>query len=129
MKNEIDENKDEHQKEFSLDFSKGIPNFLVKTIVVTVALTFAMGYLIESIPTIKIPETEKNKLIFLSFIQNPYVLWRLSLVEEEKGNFKKASVLIEAAIGLMEMNGASDKALKKYQDRLEKLKESLKNHE
>lgn len=38
-----------------------------------------------------------------------------------KGNVKNASSLIEAAIGLLEMNGASDKSLKKYQERLEKL--------
>ena len=68
-----------------------------------------------------IPETERNKLILLSFFQNPYVLWKLSVIEEENGNVKAATSYMEAAIGLMEMNGASDRALEKYQERLEKI--------
>jgi hypothetical protein len=69
----------------------------------------------------KIPETQRNKLILLSLVQNPDVLWKLSIMEEEKGNNKNAVTYIEAAIGLMEMYGASDQSLRKYQERLEKI--------
>ena len=43
------------------------------------------------------------------------------MIEEENGNVKAATSYMEAAIGLMEMNGASDRALEKYQERLEKI--------
>ncbi len=111
-------NKDDRNDD-DLDFSKGIPNFILKTVIITIGVIFAISVLTPELP--KIPETEKNKLILLSFVQNPNILWRLSSLEEEKGNIKNASSYLEAAIGLLEMNGASDKSLKKYQERLEKL--------
>jgi hypothetical protein len=49
------------------------------------------------------------------------VLWRLSLIEEEKGDVKNAITFMEAAISLMEMNGAADGSIKKYHDRLSML--------
>ena len=114
-------NKDDRNDNV-LDFSKGIPNFILKTVIVTIGVIFAISVLTPELPELpKIPETEKNKLILLSFVQNPNILWRLSVLEEEKGNIKNASSYLEAAIGLLEMNGASDKSLKKYQERLEKL--------
>lgn len=113
------EQKDDDKSEVSLDFSKGIPNFILKTAIVTIAITLSISYLLPEMP--RIPETERNKLILLSLVQNPNILWKLSIMEEEKGNNKKAVTYIEAAIGLMEMNGASDQSLRKYQERLEKI--------
>ena len=113
------EQKDCDKSEDSLDFSKGIPNFILKTAIVTIAITLTMSYLLPEMP--KIPETERNKLILLSLVQNPDILWKLSVMEEEKGNNKNAVTYIEAAIGLMEMNGASDQSLRKYQERLKKI--------
>ena len=103
----------------SLNYLIGIKNFILKTLIVTIAIIITISSLVPEIP--KIPETERNKLILLSFVQNPYVLWRLSEIEEEKGNIKNASTYIMAAIGLMEMNGASDKSLNKYYERLVKI--------
>ena len=118
----FNEQKDDDKSEDSIDFSKGIPNFILKTAIVTIAITLSISYLLPEMPKMpKIPETQRNKLILLSFVQNPYVLWKLSIMEEEKGNYKKAVTYIEAAIGLMEMNGASDQSLRKYQERLEKI--------
>ena len=115
----LNEQKNDHSSEESLDFSKGIPNFILKTVTVTIAITLSISYLLPEMP--KIPETQRNKLILLSFVQNPDVLWKLSIMEEEKGNNKNAVTFMEAAIGLMEMNGASDQSIRKYQERLEKI--------
>ena len=103
----------------TLDLSKGLPNFIIKTFVIVFSITFALSALVPEFP--KIPETERNKLMLLSFIQNPYVLWRLSVIEEEKGDVKNAITFMEAAISLMEMNGAADGSIKKYHDRLSML--------
>ena len=118
----FNEQKDDDKSEDSIDFSKGIPNFILKTVIVTIAVTLSINYLLQEIPEMpRIPETERNKLILLSLVQNPNILWKLSIMEEEKGNNKNAVTYIEAAIGLMEMNGASDQSLRKYQERLEKI--------
>ena len=119
MENETEVIKADIKNPIQIDFSKGISNFFLKTLIVTVSITILISFVIEAIP--KIPETQRNKLIFVSFIQNPYILWELASIEEKKGNIDKATILIQAAIGIMEMHGASDKALKKYQDRLEQL--------
>ncbi len=103
----------------SIDLSKGLPSFIVKTFIIVFSVTFAFSALVPEFP--KIPETERNKLLLLSFIQSPYVLWRLSLIEEDKGDVKNAITFMEAAISLMEMNGASDGSIKKYHDRLSML--------
>jgi hypothetical protein len=116
MSNEIKQTDESHG---SLNSSNGITNFIIKTVIISISIIITINYVIPEIP--KVPETERNKLILLSFVQNPYVLWRLSEIEQEKGNIKKATSYLEAAIGLMEMNGASDQSLKKYRDRLEKI--------
>jgi hypothetical protein len=112
-------NEHESPKEESINFSKDIPNFILKTVVIVFAFVFALNAVIPDIP--KIPETQRNKLILLSFIQSPYVLWKLSDFEKDKGNLKDAAILMEAAISLMEMHGASEKSLKKYQEKLSEL--------
>jgi len=120
-------NKDQIPNTLSKNSDNDIVNFLIKIIIVVSLVTASIEYLLPSKSDLdkllpKIPETERNKLIMMSFIQNPYVLSSLATMEEEKGNFKKAADFLEAAIGLMEMHGASEKSLKKYQDRLDKLK-------
>ena len=110
----------------SIDLPFGIQNFLAKTVIVSIAVVVSLSFLIPDLPNIpdlpKIPETEQNKLLLLSFVQNPYVLWRLSEIEESKGKNENASKYMEAAIGLMEMHGATEKYLEKYRDRLIRLK-------
>ena len=120
-------NKDQIPNTLSKNSDNDIVNFLIKIIIVVSLVTASIEYLLPSKSDLdkllpKIPETERNKLIMMSFIQNPYVLSSLATMEEEKGNFKKAADFLEAAIGLMEMHGASEKSLKKYQGRLDKLK-------
>lgn len=117
------ENKDEANTEFTIQVPTGIVSFLIKTIIICVTVAISIGILVSSIP--KIPETEQNKLIWIGFIQNPNVLWKLSILEEQKGNFKKAINYMELAIGLMEMNGASEKYLNKYEQRLKLLESKI----
>lgn len=111
-------NKDD-KSDFTLNLPFWIKNFLIKSFIVSFSIIIIINYMVPDLP--KIPETERNKLILLSFIQNPYVLLRLSEIEEDAGNIKNASYYMEAAIGLMEMNGAPDSHLKKYRDRLGKI--------
>ena len=115
MKNEINRTEDR-----VTDSVRGVQTFFVKTIIASVAIVTSFSFLIPEIP--RIPETEQNKLILLSFIQNPYVLWRLSEIEEAKGKNENASKYLEAAIGLMEMHGASEKTTEKYRVRLSKIR-------
>lgn len=103
-----------------IDFSAGLPNFIIKTGIVSVAIVLSLSALLPDIP--KIPETDRNKLILLSFIQNPNVLWKLSAIEAARGKKDNAVTYLEAAIGLLEMHGASEKTIKKYQDQIETLK-------
>ena len=91
--------------------------FIMKTLIIFTIFFVSLGAFIP-----KFHETERNKLILLSFIQNPYVLWRLSLIEENAGNKVKAEMYLEAAIGLLEMNGASEKTLSNYHSKLNTLK-------
>jgi hypothetical protein len=94
--------------------------FILKTAVV---FFFIAATIMTVVP--KYRETERNKLILISFIQNPYVLSELSYIEERGGNNAKAVVYLEAAIGLLEMNGATEKALLKYKNKLDTLKNSI----
>jgi hypothetical protein len=50
------------------------------------------------------------------------VLWKLSALEATRGKKDNAVTYLEAAIGLLEMHGASEKTIKKYQDQIETLK-------
>lgn len=117
------ENNKSEKDGIIIDFSKGIAGFLFKIIIFFVLCYLTILSLVSLIPDIpKIPETEKNKLILLSFIQNPYVLIRLAQLEEDKGNLNKAVTYTEAAIGLLEMHGASEKVLDKYNQKIINLK-------
>lgn len=112
------ENTNAENKEFmKIKITESLVPFIFKTLVVFVFIAITI---VATVP--RYHETERNKLILISFIQNPYVLWELSLIEERKGSNAKAVVYLEAAIGLLEMNGASEKALLKYQNKLNALK-------
>ena len=109
----------ENKKLLKANLTESLVPFIFKTLVVF----FFIGVTIVAIFP-KYRETERNKLILISFIQNPYVLSELSSIEERGGNNAKAVVYLEAAMGLLEMNGATEKALLKYKNKLETLKNS-----
>ena len=97
----MEENK--LMKEVNLNLV-GLINFTIKIVITSIIFIISVSIIIPELP--KIRENERNKLILLGFIQNPYVLSSLAEYEEKKGNNVKAEKLIEAAIGLLEMNGA-----------------------
>lgn len=99
-----------------IDLSKGFPNFLIKLASISVAVVLVVGFLAPNFP-----ETQRNKLVLLGLVQNPYVLLELSQLEEHRGRLDKAVLYTSAAIGLLEMHGASDKVIARYQLRVKHL--------
>lgn len=91
--------------------------FLLKTVIVVVAILI----LTPDFSRLKALETEKNKLIAISFVQNPRVLWLLSEKEEQEQKVGVAIRYMEAAIGLLEMHGANQVVVRMYQERLDSL--------
>lgn len=94
-----------------------ILKFTIKCIILSITIIVTVNYLLP-----KIPETGKNKMLAASFIQNPYILWKLSEINEIRGNTGAAIFYMESAIGLIEMNCGSEKIIFKYQQRLNNLK-------
>ena len=70
----------------------------------------------------KIFSEEKTKILMLSFIQNPEVLYKLSEIAERNGSTSGAIRDVELAIGLLEMHGADRRIVERYSDRAIKLK-------
>lgn len=68
---------------------------------------------------------ERTQLHLLSFIQNPAVLYKTSVMDEEAGKLKEAIRDMELAIGLLEMHGASSSVIARYNERLLKLQNKL----
>lgn len=65
---------------------------------------------------------ERTKLYVLSFVQNPAALYKTSEIAEHDGRLDSAMRDMELAIGLLEMHNADKQVIKRYNDRLEKLK-------
>jgi hypothetical protein len=123
MENDVEPSSAIKDNSGKIDFTTGITGFITKTAIIAAAVVFSLGYIIPDFSKLpRIKNNERNNLILLSFIQNPHVLWKLSLLEEEKGKRESAIKYMEAAIGLLEMHGASDATIKKYQDRIGALK-------
>lgn len=92
--------------------TKTIAYFALKAIVITVC----MGFLIPSLtPDIKWAKTIQGKIILASFIQNPTALWKLAEQQEAERKYRDATILMDLAIGLLEMSCASPQTLAKYQ--------------
>jgi len=69
---------------------------------------------------------ERTKLYVLSFVQNPAALYKTSEIKEREGKIDSAIRDVELAIGLLEMHSADKQVIKRYYDRLEKLKAAEK---
>jgi len=68
---------------------------------------------------------ERTKLYILSFVQNPMALYKTSEIAERENKFDSAVRDMELAIGLLEMHNADKQVIRRYSDRLEKLKLAL----
>jgi len=67
-------------------------------------------------------ENDKNRLRLAGFLsRNPYVHYRMSVLEENAGQLDRAIEEIELALGLFELSPHGNPAREKYQRRLNEL--------
>ena len=124
MKTEID---DFDKSSDNLFLKTDIGKFFVKSLIVVAMIFGGMYFLIPDAKVFKGLETDQNKYIALTLIQNPRILWKMSETDESKGNLPNAIRDMEVAIGLLEMHGARLEVLQTYQNRLQAL-ENKKNN-
>jgi len=124
MKTEID---DFDKSSDNLFLKTDIGKFFVKSLIVVAMIFGGMYFLIPDARVFKGLETDQNKYIALTLIQNPRILWKMSETDESKGNLPNAIRDMEVAIGLLEMHGARLEVLQTYQNRLQAL-ENKKNN-
>ena len=120
MEETSNKNQESKSDEITIDLASGLTNFIIKTFIISISIVLSLTYLFSQIP--KFEEKEKNKIILVSFIQNPAILMKLAINEENKGEKLKAIFYLEAAIGLMEMHGAKENYILKYQEKINELK-------
>jgi hypothetical protein len=124
MKTEID---DFDKSSDNLFLKTDIGKFFVKSLIVVAMIFGGIYFLIPDAKVFKGLETDQNKYIALTLIQNPRILWKMSETDESKGNLQNAIRDMEVAIGLLEMHGARLEVLQTYQNRLQAL-ENKKNN-
>ncbi len=124
MKTEID---DFDKSSDNLFLKTDIGKFFVKSLIVVAMIFGGIYFLIPDAKVFKGLETDQNKYIVLTLIQNPRILWKMSETDESKGNLQNAIRDMEVAIGLLEMHGARLEVLQTYQNRLQTL-ENKKNN-
>ena len=124
MKTEID---DFDKSSDNLFLKTDIGKFFVKSLIVVAMIFGGIYFLIPDARVFKGLETDQNKYIALTLIQNPRILWKMSETDESKGNLPNAIRDMEVAIGLLEMHGARLEVLQIYQNRLQAL-ENKKNN-
>ena len=124
MKTEID---DFDKSSDNLFLKTDIGKFFVKSLIVVAMIFGGIYFLIPDAKVFKGLETDQNKYIALTLIQDPRILWKMSETDESKGNLQNAIRDMEVAIGLLEMHGARLEVLQTYQNRLQTL-ENKKNN-
>jgi hypothetical protein len=124
MKTEID---DFDKSSDNLFLKTDIGKFFVKSLIVVAMIFGGIYFLIPDARVFKGLETDQNKYIALTLIQNPRILWKMSETDESKGNLPNAIRDMEVAIGLLEMHGARLEVLQIYQNRLQALENKKAN--
>lgn len=124
MKTEID---DFDKSSDNLFLKTDIGKFFVKSLIVVAMIFGGIYFLIPDTRVFKGLETDQNKYIALTLIQNPRILWKMSETDESKGNLPNAIRDMEVAIGLLEMHGARLEVLQIYQNRLQALENKKTN--
>ena len=124
MKTEID---DFDKSSDNLFLKTDIGKFFVKSLIVVAMIFGGIYFLIPDARVFKGLETDQNKYITLTLIQNPRILWKMSETDESKGNLPNAIRDMEVAIGLLEMHGARLEVLQTYQNRLQTLENKKAN--
>jgi hypothetical protein len=124
MKTEID---DFDKSSDNLFLKTDIGKFFVKSLIVVAMIFGGIYFLIPDARVFKGLETDQNKYIALTLIQNPRILWKMSETDQSKGNLPNAIRDMEVAIGLLEMHGARLEVLQIYQNRLQALENKKAN--
>ena len=124
MKTEID---DFDKSSDNLFLKTDIGKFFVKSLIVVAMIFGGIYFLIPDARVFKGLETDQNKYIALTLIQNPRILWKMSETDESKGNLPNAIRDMEVAIGLLEMHGARLEVLQICQNRLQALENKKAN--
>ena len=124
MKTEIE---DFDKSSDNLFLKTDIGKFFVKSLIVVAMIFGGIYFLIPDARVFKGLETDQNKYIALTLIQNPRILWKMSETDESKGNLPNAIRDMEVAIGLLEMHGARLEVLQIYQNRLQALENKKAN--
>ncbi len=124
MKTEID---DFDKSSDNLFLKTDIGKFFVKSLIVVAMIFGGMYFLMPDARVFKGLETDQNKYIALTLIQNPRILWKMSETDESKGNLPNAIRDMEVAIGLLEMHGARLEVIQIYQNRLQALENKKTN--
>ena len=124
MKTEID---DFDKSSDNLFLKTDIGKFFVKSLIIVAMIFGGIYFLIPDARVFKGLETDQNKYIALTLIQNPRILWKMSETDESKGNLQNAIRDMEVAIGLLEMHGARLEVLQIYQNRLQALENKKAN--
>lgn len=124
MKTEID---DFDKSSDNLFLKTDIGKFFVKSLIVVAMIFGGIYFLIPDARVFKGLETDQNKYIALTLIQNPRILWKMSEADESKGNLPNAIRDMVVAIGLLEMHGARLEILQIYQNRLQALENKKAN--
>jgi len=121
MENNIEDSNlnDEHQNSF---FSAPIGLFFTKTFIIIFGIYLLISFLLPDLSSLKKLETDQNKYIALSFIQNPRILLELSKSHEAKGHINSSIRDINVAIGLLELHNANKETMNFYNSRLIHLK-------
>lgn len=97
-------------------------SFVTKAIIVVAAILILISYSTPNFDKLRRFDTPINKLYILSFVNNPEGLYMASEIWEEQKKYDNAIREIRLAIGLLEMNNASPIVIKRYRDRLDKLR-------
>lgn len=97
-------------------------SFVTKVVVVVAAILIVVSFLTPNFDKLKRLDTPVNKIFLLSFVSNPEGLYMASEIWEEQKKYDNAIREMRLAIGLLEMNNADPKVIKRYRDRLEALR-------
>jgi hypothetical protein len=110
--------------------TSGLVPFALRATIVAIVIAGTISALLPEVPdfrprieSIKRALREESVRVRLTGLltNNPAVHWRMSQIEEGKGNLATAIIEIELAIGLLELHSANKSVVDRYSNRLKEL--------
>jgi len=109
----------------------GLVSFALRATIVAIVIAGAISAFLPDIQSLKqvlrgeVKRALQNESVRIRLTgiatNNPAVHWRMSLIEESRGNFDLAVTEIELAIGLLELHSANKAVIDRYDGRLKEL--------